>query len=58
MTEKNYLWITLLRHVMFCFVSEIGNCTQIRTLDLQHNELLDIPPSIGNLKTLNRLGLR
>ncbi len=39
-------------------VSEIGKCVQLQSLDLQHNELLDIPESIGNLKSLNRLGLR
>ena len=30
----------------------------LSSLDLQHNELLDIPDSIGNLKSLTRLGLR
>ena len=40
------------------FFSEIGNCVQLNSLDLQHNELLDIPESIGNLKSLIRLGLR
>lgn len=30
----------------------------LNSLDLQHNELLDIPESIGNLKSLSRLGLR
>lgn len=39
-------------------VLEIGNCIQLSTLDLQHNELIDIPESIGNLKALTRLGLR
>lgn len=47
--------------VMFCllaFESEIGNCAQLTTLDVQHNELVDIPDTIGNLKNLSRLGLR
>ena len=30
----------------------------LSSLDLQHNELLDIPDSIGNLMSLTRLGLR
>lgn len=37
---------------------EIGNCVMLSSLDLQHNELLDIPDSIGNLTSLTRLGLR
>lgn len=37
---------------------EIGNCVQLTTLDVQHNELVDIPETIGNLKNLTRLGLR
>ena len=39
-------------------IAEIGNCVQLSSLDLQHNELLDLPESIGNLKSLNRLGLK
>lgn len=37
---------------------EIGNCVQLTTLDVHHNELVDIPASIGNLTNLTRLGLR
>ena len=43
---------------VFIVLVEIGNCVQMNSLDLQHNELLDIPESIGNLKSLTRLGLR
>lgn len=28
-------------------ITEIGNCVQLNSLDLQHNELLDISESIG-----------
>ena len=38
--------------------AEIGRCVQLNSLDLQHNELLDIPDSIGNLVALSRFGLR
>jgi len=38
--------------------AEIGQCVQLSSLDLQHNELLDIPQSIGNLSALTRFGLR
>ena len=44
--------------VIFCFIADIGNCVNLNSLDLQHNELLDIPETIGNLRALNRLGLR
>lgn len=37
---------------------EIGNCKNLSALDLQHNDLLDIPETIGNLVNLARLGLR
>ena len=40
------------------FFSEIGNCVNLSSLDLQHNELVDIPETIGNMKNLSRLGLR
>jgi len=30
----------------------------MNSLDLQHNELLDLPESLGNLRSLTRLGLR
>ena len=37
---------------------EIGNCVQMNSLDFAHNELIDIPPSIGNLRAMTRIGLR
>lgn len=37
---------------------EIGLCKNLSALDLQHNDLLDIPETIGNLVNLARLGLR
>ena len=40
------------------FFPEIGNCVNLSSLDLQHNELVDIPETIGNMKNLSRLGLR
>ena len=33
-------------------------CKNLSALDLQHNDLLDIPETIGNLVNLARLGLR
>ena len=38
--------------------TDIGKCVKLNSLDLQHNELLDIPDSIGNLTELARLGLK
>ena len=38
--------------------SMLGNCAQLTTLDLTHNELVDLPESIGNLKNLSRLLIR
>jgi Leucine-rich repeat (LRR) protein len=40
-----------------CFI-EIGECIELTTLDLQHNELVDVPDSFGKLTSLVRLGLR
>jgi Leucine-rich repeat (LRR) protein len=40
------------------FFSVLGNCAQLTTLDLTHNELLDLPDLIGNLKNLSRLLIR
>jgi leucine-rich repeat protein SHOC2 len=37
---------------------EIGQCFMLSTLDLQHNKLTNLPESIGNLKSLARLGLK
>jgi leucine-rich repeat protein SHOC2 len=37
---------------------EIGTCRQLSSVDLQHNKLLDLPESIGQLTCLVRLGLR
>jgi len=48
----------LLLYVSVCLGAEIGRCVQLNSLDLQHNELLDIPDSIGNLAALTRFGLR
>jgi Leucine-rich repeat (LRR) protein len=36
----------------------LGNCAQLTTLDLTHNELVDLPELIGNLKNLSRLLIR
>lgn len=53
------LCVSTVSAIIVIFLSvEIGNCVQMSSLDLQHNELLDIPESIGNLKSLTRLGLR
>lgn len=38
--------------------TEIGNCTQLVFLELQHNDLQVIPDSVGNCMLLRRLGLR
>lgn len=53
--EYEYILITLTLHYIFCYFSE---CRQLTQLDLQHNKLLDLPPEIGNLTHLSRLGLR
>ena len=42
----------------FQFFIVSGECRQLSSLDLQHNKLLDLPPEIGNLTQLSRLGLR
>ena len=44
--------------LIFNFPEEIGNCVQLTSLDVQHNDLVDIPDTIGQLKNLSRLGLR
>ena len=44
--------------LMSCMCPEIGNCSQLVFLELQHNELQDLPESVGNCKSLRRLGLR
>lgn len=38
--------------------AEIGNCVQMTSLDLQHNDIPEIPDTIGNLTEMTRLGLR
>ena len=40
------------------FLRFLGNCAQLTTLDLTHNELIDLPELIGNLKNLSRLLIR
>ena len=41
------------------FVSpEIGHCVQLVFLELQHNDLQDLPEAVGNCKSLRRLCLR
>ena len=40
------------------FFFYLGNCAQLTTLDLTHNELVDLPDLIGNLKNLSRLLIR
>ena len=37
---------------------ELCNCTGLTSLDLQHNEITELPLNIGQLKNLKRLGLR
>ena len=45
--------------VVYIFTdTEIGNCSQLVFLELQHNELQELPESVGNCKGLRRLGLR
>lgn len=39
-------------------VSEIGECSNMTQLDLQHNDLIELPDSIGKLKHLIRFGIR
>ncbi|VDL86812.1 unnamed protein product [Schistocephalus solidus] len=36
----------------------LGNCTCLRELNLQHNQLTHLPDSIGNLVNLTRLSLK
>jgi len=51
--------IKLTFSILFTLIMiEIGNCVMLSTLDIQHNELVDISDTIGNLKNLTRLGLR
>ncbi len=45
------------RKILFFFLI-LGNCAQLTTLDLTHNELVDLPELIGNLKNLSRLLIR
>lgn len=44
--------------MMLCSYPEIGNCAQLVFLELQHNDLQDLPGTVGNCKSLRRLGLR
>lgn len=44
--------------VVFSLSIEIGKCVQMTSLDLQHNDIPEIPDSIGNLREMTRLGLR
>ena len=37
---------------------EFCNCTGLTSLDLQHNDITELPANIGNLRNLKRLGLR
>ena len=37
---------------------EIGSCYRLSSVDLQHNKLTCLPETIGQLKSLVRLGLR
>lgn len=37
---------------------EIGDCSELTQLDLQHNDLVSLPQSMGNLHNLVRLGIR
>lgn len=37
---------------------EIGECIELTQLDLQHNDLVLLPKTMGNLQNLIRLGLR
>ena len=43
---------------MYYLPPDIGECSQLVSLDLQHNKLEDLPETIGNLTLLSRLGLR
>lgn len=44
---------------MFFYVTvEIGQCSLLSTLNLQHNELKALPENIGQLRQLQILGLR
>lgn len=38
--------------------SEIGECSELTQLDLQHNDLVSLPETMSNLKNLIRLGIR
>jgi len=53
-----YMCVCVYVCLCICVCVEIGQCVQLNSLDLQHNELLDIPESIGNLTALTRFGLR
>ena len=44
-------------HPFIIFI-EIGNCVHMTSLDLQHNDIAELPETIGNLKCMARLGLR
>lgn len=43
--------------VVFCS-AELGQCVQLRDMNLEHNEIHALPVSIGQLRNLQRLGLR
>ena len=54
---RDHITFFLLTLIVY-FSAEIGHCRQITSLDLAHNELIELPKTIGNLKLVTRLGLR
>ena len=55
--SRNHITLLLLTLILY-FSAEIGHCRQITSLDLAHNDLIELPRTIGNLKAITRLGLR
>ena len=43
---------------LFYFAADISRCKQLSFLQLQHNELTELPSSVGELSNLKRLGVQ
>ena len=46
------------RRYNISFCTELGACSELVHLDVQHNELVSLPETLGQLRKLSRLGLR
>lgn len=53
-----FIFPFLIFSLFFYLIIDIGNCVHMTSLDLQHNDIAELPDTIGNLKSMSRLGLR